>query len=153
MCNSVVHDLDVLNWIFGDADVVLTNSVGKKKDSFLDLTFDVKRADGVVAKARILYRKMYRNYTQRISITVGSDTKVFGYEFEAPEGTSFPNEWAVSGPCMASKWKGAYVSQFEAFADMIESNIGDEAPARRIGLLESYGKTFALMDSVSSKFK
>jgi predicted dehydrogenase len=148
VCNSVVHDLDVIHWLFDHEAKVrfeAERSGGKTENSSLDLRFNIETSKGHKVDARILYRKCFPKYIQRLAI----DQKVFGYEFEAPLGIKFPADWSVSGPCMANEWEAAYKEQYEEFVNMIES--GDTK--KWIQLLDEYSTTFNMMESVAQHFK
>ena len=146
VCNSVVHDLDVIHWLFDhDAKVRLRACAGKSHNSALDLRFEIETKHENVIDVQILYRKCYPKYTQRLAI----DDQVFGYEFEAEgDDVKFPADWSISGPCMANEWERAYKKQYEAFANLIQS----DDSKRRARLLEEYSITFNMMDEVAKYF-
>ena len=148
VCNSVVHDLDVIHWLFDhDAEIRFDfdRSAGNSHHSALDLRFEIKTKHSEnIIDVQILYRKCYPKYVQRLTI----NDKAFGYVFEADPDTTFPADWSISGPCMANEWEHAYKKQYEECANMIQSN----DLKRRTRLLDEYSATFNMMDNVAQHF-
>ena len=177
--NSVVHDLDLLFWMFPEVDevtLVAAHATNPGK-SALVLDFRMKcAAKGYEFKATIKYHKLHNTYTQHVVID-GNHT--FGHDFEPNPKTEapFPNDWAVVGPVMAKAYEGAYINQFEVFAGLAmhdcnnagsndDQSGGEEACARGYGLnkccsfraetlkglLRGYTKTFQMMEEVAKHF-
>eukprot|EP00939_MAST-03C_sp_MAST-3C-sp1_P002121 g2121.t1 len=149
VCNSVIHDIDLVHWLFPRAKADFGDIRGDPSNSQVTIEMKMVEEDGHVVDAKILYHKMNPSYVQRVTI----DGTAFGYDFQPPNGITWPNEWAISGPGMAAVWKDAYAAQFGEFVRMAMLDGNGSVPSERRELYEGYERTFAAMRVVASVFE
>ena len=150
--NSLIHDIDILGWMFDGSTIDVVKCEGNHETSAICVVLRVRNLDGHEFDAELKYAKLHATYVQRVVV----DEETFGYEFAAPKDTVWPNEWHISGPGMAQVWKEAYATQFGAFLRMCrecdcDSFEGTTEPDFH-SLYDGYQRTFSLMEEIAGRF-
>jgi len=146
----MIHDIDILKWLFPQSTTRITSHSVAAGTGRLEVRLDLVRNDGTAIQATLDYRKRHPTYVQKVRI----DHQTFGYEHLPPQGTTWPAPWPEAGPQMAKAWRGAYIRQFEAFAERVWVNGADPSESRfsLLKLWEGYRETFSLMHEIADLY-
>jgi myo-inositol 2-dehydrogenase / D-chiro-inositol 1-dehydrogenase len=129
--NSVLHDLDMLNWCFDGAAIQVEKAIIEQK-SQVDMWLTIQNSQGYEIVAEIHYSRENPSYLQKITL----DGQTFGYDHNVPQGVH-----------MAEVYASAYLEQANYFFDLVRGNIAPDQ-----NLLHSYQRSFQLLEEALKFF-
>eukprot|EP00941_MAST-03F_sp_MAST-3F-sp1_P000585 g585.t1 len=144
--NSCCHDVDLICWLFPNADIEWIQETAKysaTEGSVIEIdctvTYKSKKT-----KVQLRYRKEHPSYVQRVTV----DGRCYGYDFKAPYD-------AKRGGCCAV-YEEAYAAQLSEFAFQVKraAEAVTKEDIARVNTMQSeqsegYRRTFALLEEAA----
>jgi myo-inositol 2-dehydrogenase/D-chiro-inositol 1-dehydrogenase len=132
--NSCCHDVDVVCWLFPDANIEWLAETKRldPKTSTIEIDARATHGDGRTTEVLLRYRKEWPSYVQRVTV----DSLCFGYDHAGP----YPQS---SGCC--GVYETAYVAQLQEFASQVAAR--DEAAQK--AQCAGYERSFACLEDAA----
>ena len=149
--NSVIHEIDLLNWVFPNSKVSFDSKQNSRsstdaKTSSIILVGAVTHQSGARTTFEVIYSKAHTSYVQRVTVHANptptlpaASTQVFGYDYTPP----YPQNGGE-----ATLYHAAYQRELEEFHHMVTQN-AEQCPGHKAAeeeLLRSYERTFDSLD-------
>ena len=145
--NSMCHDLDMLFFLWPDAErVELTKAcIDDASTSAISLSGKIVLGEnaGDSVLFTIHYKKQHSSYVQKVAFTSSSGASEFGYDFVAKEAE----------PC-CNLFRDAYITQWDEFVGLCANASGGHSMgSANLNRMKGYARSFRLMKLAANMVK